>query len=84
MEEAVQAKLRAASRGRVDQHPRVRAIFFLRVAFGVFLWVGTGRPVESGLDVLANEVCFANPGSLCVWHDHRDNVAGLFQGVDEG
>jgi hypothetical protein len=84
LEEAVQTELRAAGRSRVDEYPRVRAVFFLRVAFGMFLWVSAGRPVESGLDVLADEVGFANPGALGVWHDHRDDVSGFLQGVDEG
>jgi hypothetical protein len=61
LEKAVQTELRAAGRRRVDQYPRVRAILFLGVAFSVFLWVGAGRPVESGLDILAHEVCFADP-----------------------
>ena len=84
MEKAVQAELGAAGRSRVDENPGVRAVFFLRVAFGVFVWVGAGGPVESGLNVLADEVGFADPGPLGVWHDYRDGVAGLLQGVHEG
>lgn len=77
MEEAVQTELRAAGRSRVDEYPGVGIVVFLRVALGVFLWVGAGRPVERGLDVLAHEVCFADPGSLSVWHYNRDCVTGF-------
>jgi len=77
LEEAVEAELGAAGGGRVDEHPGVRAVFFLGVAFGVFVWVGAGRPVESGLDVLAHEVGFADPGALGVGDDYRDGVAGF-------
>ena len=42
------------------------------------------RPVRAGLDFLAHDVRFADPGALDVGHDDRNGVAGAFELLDEG
>jgi hypothetical protein len=43
-----------------------------------------GGPVEGGADVLADDVGFADPGTLGVRDDDGDGVAGCGEGLDEG
>lgn len=55
-----------------------------REAFGVSLRVAGGREVVSCLNILADDVGFANPGALGIGNDDGDCVSGFLESLDEG
>ena len=50
----------------------------------MILWRGGGRPIRLSLNILTDDVSLADPGSLRVRDNDRDNVSIGFQMLDEG